>query len=283
MFKTVAFTKRNTHGGVLLLGGFDGLHVGHRQLLSYAKTYGLPVGIMTIVGGKDGSLFTLEEREQIFREAGADFVFELPFLEIKGLSPQEFVALLEAQFAPKAIVCGEDFRFGAGALGTAESLQALSLANVTVLPLIELEGSKVSSSTVKELIALGGLEKANAMLSRPFFLLGKVEMGRRIGRTIGFPTANMSYPAGKFLLPLGVYETRVLIDKAEYKAITNLGAQPTVGGGQVCVESFVADFNGDLYGKSLRVSFVRKIREIKKFESVEQLKAQLQMDLAEIR
>jgi riboflavin kinase/FMN adenylyltransferase len=219
----------------------------------------------------------LEEREQIFREAGADFVFELPFSEIKGLSPQEFVALLEAQFAPKSIVCGEDFRFGAGALGTAESLQALSLANVTVLPLIELEGSKVSSSTVKELIALGGLEKANAMLSHPFFLLGKVETGRKIGRTIGFPTANMSYPAGKFLLPLGVYETRVLIDETEYKAITNLGAQPTVGGGQVCVGSFVVDFHGDLYGKQLRVSFVRKIREIKKFDSVEQLKDQLQI------
>ncbi len=292
MFKTVAFTQQNMRGvspsddfrgGVLLLGGFDGLHIGHRQLLARAKAYGLPVGVMTIVGGKEGSLFTLAEREWIFKDAGVDFAFELPFAEIKGLSPKQFVALLEEQFAPKAIVCGEDFRFGAGALGCAESLKTMAKADVCVLPLLEVDGKKVSSSTVKALLADGELEKANALLGEPFFLLGAVERGRQIGRTIGFPTANIVYAKEKFPLPLGVYESRALLDGVPYKAITNFGTQPTVRGGQVCVETYLDGFDGDLYGQVLAVCFVRKLREIRCFESVEGLKLQLQEDLRRMR
>ena len=283
MFKTVAFTKRNMRGSVLLLGGFDGLHIGHRQLLARAKTYGLPVGVMTIVGGKEGSLFTLAEREWIFKNAGVDFVFELPFEEIKELLPKQFVSLLEEQFSPKAIVCGEDFRFGAGAQGYAESLKSLSSAEISVLPLLEVDGQKVSSSTVKSLLLGGALERANELLGEPFFLLGIVEKGRQIGRTIGFPTANMAYSQEKFSLPLGVYETKAFVDGTAYRAITNFGTQPTVQGGQVCVETYLDGFNGDLYGKEMQVSFLRKIRDVQKFDSIELLKAQLQMDIQVIR
>lgn len=292
MFKTVALQQNMrgdvscvdmVRGGVLLLGGFDGLHIGHRQLLARAKAYGLPVGVMTIVGGKEGSLFTLSERELIFKNAGVDFVFELPFAEIKELSPKQFIALLEEQFAPKAIVCGADFRFGAGAKGNAESLKTLSSAEICVLPLLEVDGRKVSSSTVKALLSDGALEQANGMLGEPFFLLGEVEQGRQIGRTIGFPTANIAYREEKFALPLGVYESTASVDGVAYKSITNFGAQPTVQGGQVCVETYLDGFEGDLYGKKLQIRFIRKIRNIKKFESLELLKAQLQADLDTIR
>ena len=120
----------------MLLGGFDGLHAGHRLLLSYAKNSGLPVGIMTIIGGKgEKSLFTASERESIFKESGIDFVFELPFSEIKDLSPEQFMRLLEKECKPKLFVCGEDFRFGAGAKGTPEIIKTKGQVRVeTYLP-----------------------------------------------------------------------------------------------------------------------------------------------------
>lgn len=282
MFKTVAFTKQNMRGGVLLLGGFDGLHVGHRQLLACAKTYGFPVGVMTIVGGKEGSLFTLTEREWIFKNAGVDFVFELPFETIKDLPAKRFVQMLEEQFAPAAFVCGEDFRFGFKAEGSAQTLKDITSVHVDVLPLLERNGEKISSSTVKALLAAGDIKQANELLGQPFFLKSMVVEGKKLGRTLGFPTANILYPTEKFPIPFGVYETRVDVGGVEYKGITNFGAQPTVGYGQVCVETYLDAFSGDLYGQTLAVAFLRKIREIQKFKSVDALKEQLQKDLNKI-
>lgn len=286
MFKTVALNgekQSNMRECVILLGGFDGLHVGHRQLLARAKEYALPVGVMTIVGGKVGSLFTAKERERIFAEAGVDFTFELPFEEIKGLSPEQFIRLIEEQFSPTAFICGEDFRFGYQAAGTPATLKMLSRARVEVLPLLKTGGEKVSSTTVKNSIAKGDVSAAGELLGEPFFLTASVISGRQVGRELGFPTANMIYPKDKFPLALGVYETRVNVDGIEYKAITNFGAKPTFSDGQVCVESYLDGFSGDLYGRELTVRFLRKIRDVKKFQSVEALKSQLQADLKGIR
>ena len=270
-------------GGVILLGGFDGLHIGHRQLLKRAKEYGLPVGVMTISGGKGDSVFTLRERESIYRRAGVDFAIELPFMEIKELSPQAFVALVEEQFSPKAFVCGEDFRFGKSAAGDPELLRRLTTAQVDVLPLLEMNGEKVSASTVKACLATGKIEEANALLGEPFFLIGTVQEGRKVGRTIGFPTANLTYPQEKCALAYGVYACEVVVGEKCYRAITNFGSQPTFDGGQVCVEAHLDGFDGDLYGKELTVRFLRKIRDIQKFACVEDLKKQLQTDLNDIR
>ncbi len=270
-------------GGVILLGGFDGLHVGHRLLLSRAKEYGVPVGVMTIAGGKGDSVFTLCERESIYRRAGVDFALELPFAEIKELSPQAFVALVEEQFVPKAFVCGEDFRFGKSAAGDPELLRTLTTAQVDVLPLLEMNGEKVSSSTVKAFLSAGKIEEANTLLGEPFFLLGTVQKGRMVGRTIGFPTANLAYPDGKHPLSYGVYASEVDVDGKTYQAITNFGSQPTFSEGQVCVETHLDRFEGDLYGRELTVRFIRKIRDIRKFACAEDLQKQLWADLREIR
>ena len=286
MLKTVQLTKQlnSIQGAAMMLGGFDGLHVGHRRLLACAKESGLPVGLMTIVGGKEEeNLFTFTEREEIFRLAGADFVFELPFEEIKGLAPQEFLQLLEKEFSPKLLVCGEDFRFGAKAVGTPKMIKEGTQVCVEVLPLVEIEGEKVSSTTIKTLLGQGKVEKANALLTHPFFLLGKVYADRKIGRTIGFPTANIRYPEGKFPLKIGVYETRVCVDGCTYKGITNYGARPTFNNTQVLTETYLDGFHGDLYGATLKVEFVRYIRGVQKFESVAELTAQLQADIRTVR
>ncbi len=267
----------------MLLGGFDGLHLGHRELLSRAQKSGLPVGAMTIVGGKEGAIFTAKERERIFSRAGADFIVELPFAQIKDMTPAEFLTLLEENFAPKLYVCGEDFRFGANAAGTPSVIKERGQGCVEVLPLLKMEGEKVSSGTVKKHLAAGDMERANRLLGERFFLLGEVEKDRQVGRTLGFPTANIAYPKEKFPLKKGVYETRVKVGDREYKGITNYGARPTFENERVVTESYLDGFNGDLYGKTLAVEFVRFLREVRKFDGAEGLKAQLQYDIERVR
>ena len=286
MLNTVWLTKRRNDGSgaAMLLGGFDGLHLGHRRLLSCAKESGLPVGLMTIVGCKeDNNLFTFAEREEIFQKAGADFVFELPFMEIKDLSPEDFLLLLQREFAPKLYVCGEDFRFGAKAAGTPRIIEQATQVRVETLPLVEVEGKKVSSSYVKTLLKEGEIEKANDFLTHPFFLMGQVYEDRKIGRTLGFPTANIAYPKEKYPLKIGVYETRVCVDGKAYKGITNYGARPTFADETVVTETYLDGFDGDLYGKTLKVEFIRFLREVQKFDGADGLKKQLQQDIERVR
>jgi len=268
----------------MLLGGFDGLHVGHRLLLARAKKSGLPVGVMTIVGCKDGqSLFTFAEREIIFKESGADFVFELPFEEIKDLAPMEFLQKLTAEFSPKLFLCGEDFRFGKGAAGIPSMIENTTQVRVEILPLVEKNGEKISSRTIKRLLADGKIESANELLQENYFVYGEVIADRKIGRTIGFPTANVLYPKEKFPLKMGVYESRVKVDGVTYKGITNYGARPTFDNAEVLTETYLDGFNGDLYGKKLKVEFIRYLRDIQKFDTVEGLQAQLTKDVRRIR
>ena len=285
MIKTVWLTEnKNTAKGVaMLLGGFDGLHVGHRRLLSRAKQSGFPVGVMTIIGGKEGNIFTFTERERIFKACGADFVFELPFDEIKNMSPTEFLNFLIEEFHPALFVCGEDFHFGAGALGTPEMIKTSTQVRVEILSLVEMGGEKISSRRIKELLCKGEVEKANALLGEEFFLCGRVEKDRQVGRTIGFPTANIPYPKDKFPLKEGVYETKTRIDGKEYKGITNYGARPTFDNDKVVTETYLDGFSGDLYGKELTVRFVRYLRGVEKFDGAEALKNQLEKDIQRVR
>ncbi len=267
----------------MLLGGFDGLHLGHRQLLSRAKESRLPVGAMTILDGKEGCIFTVAERERIFARAGVDFLFELPFQEIASKSPDAFLRLLEENFAPKLYVCGEDFRFGAGAKGTPSTLKEGGQVRVEVLPLLTVNGEKVGARAIIKYLTEGNVALANTLLGERFFLLGEVKKDRQVGRTIGFPTANILYPKGKVPLKHGVYETRVLIEGQEYKGITNFGARPTFDDTAVWTETYLDGFSGDLYGKTLAVEFVRYLRDIAKFDGAEGLKAQLEYDIRRVR
>ena len=283
MLKVLDFTqKRNRATGcVLLLGGFDGLHIGHKKLVQSAKAYGLPIGIMTILFGKAGlPLFAASEREEIFKNAGLDFAFELPFEEIRSLSPQDFLSLLTENFAPKAFVCGDDFRFGKGASGGVEILK--TAGQVCVETLCKVNGEKVSTTCIKRLLEVGEMENANALLGECFFLKGKVYKDRGVGKQMGFPTANIQYPSDKFAIKKGVYETRVRVNGVEYKGITNFGHRPTFAVGEDCTETHLIGYVGDLYGKELKVEFVRYLRDIQKFENVEQLKDQLNQDIGRV-
>ncbi|MBQ8658305.1 MAG: riboflavin biosynthesis protein RibF [Clostridia bacterium] len=285
MLKTVYLTDNFKENApcVMLLGGFDGAHLGHRALISHAKAYGLPVGIMSIVGGKGREIFTIEERREIFKDVGVDFAFELPFDEIRSLSPEVFSGILTERFAVKAFLCGEDFRYGYMASGTPETLKRDTRVRVETVELVKRQGEKVSASTIKTLLLEGEVEKANALLDSEFFLLGKVVKDRGVGRTIGFPTANIAYPQEKLPLKQGVYETVAEVDGAFYQGVTNYGARPTFSNENVTTETYLDGFSGDLYGKTMKIKFKRFLRGIEKFASAEDLKAQLTEDIRRVR
>ena len=271
-------------GCVMLLGGFDGLHAGHKTLVERAKKYALPIGAMTIVGGKNGAcLFTSEERVEIFSSVGVDFIFELPFEEIKDYSPETFANLLEEKFSPKAFVCGDDFRFGKMAAGTPQILKQATHVPVEIVELLRKDGEKISATTIKEHLSFGDVTAANELLGEKFFLIGEVVKDRGVGKMLGFPTANIAYPNGKYPLKKGVYETRATINGKTYKGITNFGARPTFNDINVLTETYFDGFMGDLYGEKIKIEFVRFLREIEKFESAEALKIQLQKDIMEVR
>ena len=285
MLNKVWLKQPNTRGKTaILLGGFDGLHVGHQHLLERAKESNLPIGVMTIVGAKqDNALFTLKEREEIFKNFGADFVFELSFSEIKNLSPKAFLDVLEEELSPALFVCGEDFRFGAGAVGSSKNMKDYTHVPIEIISLVEMEGVKISASHIKALLFEGEIEKANARLGHPFFLIGEVKEDRKVGRTMGFPTANVLYPKDKFSLKTGVYETRVVLDGKTYKGITNYGARPTFDDQTVLTETHLIDFSSDLYGREIKVEFIRYLRDVRKFDSIDGLKKQLEEDLRRVR
>lgn len=287
MLKTVVLNGQSnigTDGCVMLLGGFDGLHVGHKKLLARAQTYGLPIGIMTIFGERRGApLFTVAERREIFKAQGFAFVCETEFSQIKDVSASAFARLLQDEYNVKAFVCGDDFRFGKGASGTPESLQSVTNAEVCVEEILSLNGEKISSSAVKTCLDSGDVEHAEMLLGERFFVLGEVKQDRMVGRTLGFPTANIQYPMGKYALKVGVYETRVCYDGAVYKGITNYGARPTFDDRQVWTETYLDGFAGDLYGKILKVEFVRYLRDIQRFDGADALKTQLAKDIRRVR
>lgn len=262
----------------LVLGGFDGLHTGHKTLLAEAKKFSRPVALTSIDFGGE-TLFLKKERAYIFEKNGVDFLIEIPFNEVKDLSAEAFLSAL-SPLSFSAVVCGEDFRFGKGRSAGGKEIESITGKPVLILPFQKSNGEKISTRSIARLVQSGEIEKANAFLGDRYFLIGTVQKDRGIGKTLGFPTANLFPEKGKILPKTGVYETRVFMEreKTEYKAITNVGARPTFENDVFSVETHLLGFSGDLCGKEIRVEFVRFLRENQKFPDVEKLKAQLKED-----
>lgn len=269
----------------LLLGGFDGIHVGHGTLLEAAKKTGLPVGLTSISGGKaGGDLFSFAEREHIYRAAGCGFVWEIPFTqELKETSPEAFLEMIFSRLNVRAVFCGEDFTFGKGAAGTPAFLKKFAPCEVFSLSLLTVNGEKVASSKIKRLLGEGDLQAVNQLLLGGYFLQGEVEHGRHVGHELGFPTANLSYPADKRPVREGVYGGYVETDRGMYPAIINFGARPTFDVAECKTEAYLDGFSGDLYGQTVRVYPTQFYRPIERFESREALIAQLQRDIRRLR
>ncbi len=272
---------------VTALGFFDGVHIAHAALLektvAIAREKGLVPAVFTFLDAphKTGErLLSFEERLARFEVYGIEVVFAADFAALRSLSPEDFMErVLKGTCRSALAVCGFNFRFGKEARGDSALLSSL-LPESVILPPIELDGGTVSASRVRALLADGRVEEAARLLGAPYTVRGKVLHGKALGRTIGFPTANMK---PKALLPKdGVYETRVLLGSESYIALTDIGLRPTAEtAGERRMETYIPHFSGDLYGKELSVSFLRRIRGEKQFDSIEDLKAQLARDLAE--
>ncbi len=284
---------------IYALGFFDGVHLGHRALLDacgeLATTNDCTAGAVTFLDHPDALVLgklpalinTPADRRHLLTQFGAEKVLELPFDENMVAMPwQDFLVLLTEQHGAAGFVCGEDFRFGHKGQGTAQMLRQYCAENnlaCCVVPQIVLDGTVVSSTHIRELLEGGEMENAARFLGHPHILSGRVISGRHLGRTLGIPTANLLLPEGTVRLPHGVYACIAIAENRRCLAVTNIGSRPTVGGHRVTVEPWLLDFDGDLYGKDLMLEFYKFLRPERKFDSLEELKAQIQLDAAQTR
>lgn len=278
------------------VGKFDGVHIGHRRLLEEIleqKEKGLQACVFTfdplpavLFGYSDGkALTTRAEKRMIFEHMGMDVLVEFSLnRETAAIRPERFVRdILADRLQARFIAAGEDVSFGAGGTGDMALLRLLSgecFYEVKTVPKVCVRDIEVNSTYIRSLVERGELQEAERMLGAPYTVSGKVTAGEQIGRTLGFPTANLLPEEGKLLPPNGVYASRVRCRGKVYRAISNVGCRPTVAdGAPVGVESYLYDFNGEIYGESIEVELLAFQRPERRFESREALRAQLERDI----
>lgn len=281
---------------VLALGFFDGIHLGHCALLTKAKECAEKLGAVPAVltfdthpdnlvkGGTVPLINSLTDRADIIhRKFGIDSVIIAHFNEnMMRMRWSDFVDMIVCDLSVVHMVAGHDFRFGHKGEGTPEKLKAKCESmglGCDIIAEVKALGSTISSTLIRELIVMGDMEGANALLGHPHFLTDTVRYGYKLGRTIGAPTINMCFAEGVLVPAHGVYAARVYFDGQSYISVTNVGTRPTVSGGsEVTVESFILDYHGDLYGKPVRVEFHKFLRPEMKFGGIEELKEQISKD-----
>jgi len=281
----------------LAIGVFDGVHLGHRYLLSQltevATENGLLSGVVTFrqhpreivaPGTTLPYLTTVEERGCLLRQAGIDLVVPLSFTTMTAqLTAREFVSQLHVHLRMRSLVIGPDFALGKDREGTATVLNELGKEigfTVTSVSSKTNGNDIISSTAIRNAMAEGDMARVTRLLGRDYSLGGEVIRGAGRGANIGFPTANLAVDPGRALPPEGVYATWAHVDGLTYPSMTNIGRNPTFGDNERTVEAFLLDFDGDLYGRWMEIHIVARLRDEKKFDSVEQLKAQIAADVA---
>lgn len=277
---------------VIAVGFFDGVHIGHKAVIEAAISHrreGQQAAAFSFL--LDGSvpkakvgakmLTTLAQKAERMEKIGADMLICPPFSEIKSMSPEEYAHLLAVILRAKTVCCGYDYKFGKGAAADAEDLRKLLMPYGVELVKVDAvtdAGRPISSTRIRALIENGEPDEAARLLGFPFMLDAPVVRGNKIGRKLGFPTANQRFSGGGIVPKYGVYATRVTVDGKAYPAVTNVGVKPTVGDDLPGAESWLPDFSGDLYDKTIRTEFIAYLREEKKFDSLEELSAQIKRD-----
>jgi riboflavin kinase/FMN adenylyltransferase len=270
---------------VVAIGSFDGLHLGHQHLIHQAqqeaKSLHVPLLVYTfdppskVFMKGEGFLTDLSEKLELLRGLGVEIALVVPFTEaFSKRSKEDFLDDLRALEAQRIYV-GADFRFGWGRAGGLQDLE--SLAPTRILPLLELGGGPVKSSRIRELLRQGEVDAARLLLGRAYTARGIVREGDRLGRQLGFPTANLEVAPLK-VLPMGVFVVRVHTEQGLFGGMANVGYRPTVAGQSLRFEVHLFGFVGDLYGQELTVEFIARLRGEMKFESLEALKTQLAQD-----
>ncbi|MCH5263037.1 MAG: bifunctional riboflavin kinase/FAD synthetase [Lachnospiraceae bacterium] len=278
------------------IGKFDGVHLGHRKLIHkiieqkkencLATVFTFDTSAAAFFGGEEKELTTVAEKRRIFEELGIDVLIEFPLnRETAATEPGEFVHKYLAEQMQTAYICaGTDLSFGRGGAGNYALLEQYAEKYGYLAELIDkvkVDGEMVSSTRVREAVREGRMEDAARMLGTPYNVSGIVEHGKRLGRSIGMPTANLIPEKDKLLPPYGVYYSRVRTEGKTYKGISNVGCKPTVNTENAAgVETYLYDYDGDLYGRNITVELLSYRRPEMKFENVERLKEQMEADIA---
>jgi len=281
---------------LLTIGVFDGVHRGHLHLLGHlvarAREKGCPAGVVTfrthpekVLGRRDTIpwITTLRERTRLLKTAGVDVVVPVTFTrDVANLTAREFVLLLQKHLNMSGLVLGPDFALGRHRLGDPDYLRKIGEEldfRVEVVRPARLEGEVISSSAIRKLLADGDIYKVGEMLGRRFSLEGRVVQGAKRGRTLGFPTANISMQPEQAMPKDGIYATIARRGRQKMNSVTNIGVRPTFDGLKRLVETYILDFEGDLYGKRLFIQLVARLRDEMRFSSAEELKKQMAKDV----
>lgn len=286
----------NVENTVVTIGNFDGIHKGHIKLIKEAVKEAKTKNYKSVVFTFENHpmryfradsikhIITNEEKVKIFKDLGVDIVFMIPFDEyMTKISATDFVkTILHEKLKCKMVIVGHDFTFARNKEGNASLLESLGKKynmKVKVIEPIKIKGRRVSSSYIRNLINDGNVSEIKDFLGRNYFLEGEVIHARKIGRTIGFPTANLK-AEDKLIIPKnGIYAVKVYIKNKVYYGATNIGYNPTVNGKTLSIETNIIDFDEEIYGEIIKVEFLDRIRDEKKFNSLDELKSQLRKDV----
>ena len=278
---------------VLCIGNFDGVHLGHRQLVNEVleKYESLKFTHPSVITGawffdsnfykNTPEIYSLNEKLEVFGALGLEYAIIADFNEMKSLSPIDFVhQVLQNECKCIHAVCGENFRFGAKAAGDSKMLLKLMDNQASIISLLTEDDNIISSTYIRSLLSNGEIEKANNLLSANYSIREMVVHGKKLGRKIGIPTINQNIKSKNLILKSGIYSTICTIDNQTYYGVTNVGTRPTVdNNGCKNIETYIIDFDDDCYNKNVKLEFVYRIRDEIKFESIDKLKSQIQQDI----
>jgi len=285
---------------LLTIGVFDGVHLGHRYLLSQlterARQQDLLSGVVTfrqhpqeVLSPQTRLPFLtdLAERTKLLKDEGVEAIVTLSFTsELAQLSARQFVSLLKNHLRMYGLVIGPDFTLGRNRAGNNDSLRTLGQDmnfTVTVIPPVMINGEVVSSTAIRNALANGDMKKVFNLAGHPFSLNGRVTSGAGRGLELGFPTANLDIVPEQALPADGVYATWAYIDGKAFKSMTNVGKRPTFGSSQRTVEVYVLDYHSDLYGRELKIDIMARLRSEERFDTVDELEKQITEDMKQGR
>jgi len=285
---------------LLTIGVFDGVHLGHKYLISQltelARQQSLLSGVVTfhqhpqeILSPQTKLPFLTDpaRRANLLKNEGVEAIITLSFIrELAQLSARQFVSLLKKYLRMRGIVIGPDFALGRNREGSPNTLRTLGQDmnfSVTVIPPIMVNGEVVSSTAIRRTLADGDMKRVVNLTGRPFSLHGRVITGSGRGIELGFPTANLDVDSEQALPAEGVYATWAYIDDKAYQSMTNIGKRPTFGGSERTIEVYVLNYHSDLYGRELKIDIIDRLRDEKQFDTVEELKKQITEDVKQGR
>ncbi len=272
----------------IALGTFDGVHIGHKAVINAAVNSGFkPIAVTfekppkAYFDSSIGQITTAFGKDEKLRECGIKEIHYIDFAAVRNMSPLEFLEHLKTKYNPAFICCGFNYRFGKNGAGDTALLERFCKENDIALRKTEpvtVGNEVVSSSIIRKLLLNGEIKKANSLLGYEFYVNSEIIHGDSRGRQIGFPTANQIYPENLIKVKFGVYKSRTTVNGRTYNSITNIGLRPTFETERIGLETYILDFDGDIYGQVAKVALLSFIREEKKFGSIDELKAAIEED-----